>query len=166
MKAGVPRIWPWRVIVSPDGLTLATTSRDKTIRLWDLATDAQKNLFDAKGPFANHLAYMPDGKSLVAVFNDKTIRLFDVATMSQKYQIETTAQTFLYLTVSPDGSILATADTNRLQLWRSSDGTPLASVPDTGGRIAAIQFSPDGRSVVMGGPSGFIRVFRLDHDPK
>jgi dipeptidyl aminopeptidase/acylaminoacyl peptidase len=154
--------------VSPDGLTLATASRDKTIRLWDLATYTQKDLFDAKGPFASDLAYMPDGKSLAAVFTDKTIRVFDVATMSQKYQIETTAQIFLFLTVSPDGSILATADGFgvRLQLWRSSDGSPLASIPDTGGRIAAIQFSPDGRSVVVCGPSGFIRVFRLDRDRK
>jgi WD40 repeat protein len=52
---------------SPDGRTLASGSRDKTIRLWDLATGA------AKGPpLAGHadlmfsVAFSPDGRTLAS----------------------------------------------------------------------------------------------------
>lgn len=153
--------------VSPDGLTLATASRDKTVRLWDLATYDQKGLFEAEESFPHGLAFLPDGRSLAAVFyKDMTIRLFDTATMREKYRVETKAQTFLHLAVPPDGSILATGDAYRLRLWRPSDGSPLASIPNTGGQINVVRFSPDGRSIVVGGSSGFVKVFRLDRDGK
>jgi WD40 repeat protein len=52
---------------SPDGKTLATLSNgDDTLRLWDVATAAERaRLKQATGPTCS-LAFSPDGKSLAA----------------------------------------------------------------------------------------------------
>ena len=147
--------------VSPDGRTLATTSRDQTIRLWDLPMFTPQASFDAQGPFASDLAFNTDGTSLAAVYDDKTLRLFDLPTLRPRYQIKTDAPSFLQLAIAPDGSTLATTDSNRLRLWRLADGSPLASMPEIGEHIFAIQFSPDGRSVVVGGMPRLLRVYRV-----
>ena len=152
------------IAVAPDGRTLATASRDQTIRLWDATTLAQTRSFDARGPFANALAYTPDGQALAAVFDDRTLRVFDAATLRPRYQVATAAESFLHLAVAPDGRTLATADADRVRLWRLADGAPLGSVAAVGAPITAIRFAPDGGSVAVAGTAGLVRAFRLGRD--
>ena len=64
---------------SPDGKTLASSSEDTTIRLWNVATGLQKGQ-----PLSGHtntvysVAWSPDGKTLASGSKDTTIRLWDV----------------------------------------------------------------------------------------
>jgi hypothetical protein len=65
------------VALSPDGKTLATTSSDGTVRLWDVDT-GQPITVSALGPTALAVAFTPAGKALATTSSDSTIRLWDV----------------------------------------------------------------------------------------
>jgi len=73
----------YSVAFSPDGNTLASASRDGTVRLWDVATHRQIG-----NPLAGHprgvilVAFSPDGKTLAGAGN-KSMRLWDTATHRQ-----------------------------------------------------------------------------------
>ncbi|MFN7502735.1 MAG: helix-hairpin-helix domain-containing protein, partial [Dolichospermum sp.] len=72
--------WVWSLAYSPDGQTLASGSRDKTIKLWDVNTG---NLLQTLEDHSNQVwsvAYSPDGQTLASGSGDKTIKLWNVKT--------------------------------------------------------------------------------------
>jgi WD40 repeat protein len=68
------------VAYAPDGKTLATTSLDKTARIWDATTGALLRTLTGHTNYVVGVAYAPDGKTLATTSFDKTVRIWDVAT--------------------------------------------------------------------------------------
>jgi WD40 repeat protein len=108
------------VAFSPDSKIVASASRDKTIRLWDVAT-----LQSLGTPLVGHsdgvyaVAFSPDGKTLASASGDRTIRLWDV-TSRQALGGPLTGHTNSVLSVgfSPDGKTLVSASGDKtIRLW-------------------------------------------------
>ena len=68
--------WVWSVAFSPDGKTIASGSRDKTIRLWDRASAKEIAVLKGDERWVNCVAFSPDGNTIASAV-DKTIRLWD-----------------------------------------------------------------------------------------
>ena len=66
------------VAFSPDGRTLATSSDDRTVRLWDAADGSPRGILEGHIDEVDGLAFSPDGR-LASSSRDKTIRLWDPA---------------------------------------------------------------------------------------
>jgi WD40 repeat protein len=78
------------VAFSPDGKTLAASSRDGRIALWDAATGkdvlhivAHPGETDAPFACSPALAFSPDGKVLASAGTDRTVRLWDAVTAKE-----------------------------------------------------------------------------------
>jgi WD40 repeat protein/tRNA A-37 threonylcarbamoyl transferase component Bud32 len=54
------------IAISPDGQTLASGSKDKTIKLWNLKTGQLKETISEVSDEVHSLAFTPDGKTLVS----------------------------------------------------------------------------------------------------
>ncbi|MGH3819895.1 MAG: WD40 repeat domain-containing protein [Pseudonocardiaceae bacterium] len=69
--------------LSPDGAMLATTSDDRTARLWDVAADMDATVLAGYDDWVTSCAFSPDGALLAITSNDGTMRLWQVSDGTQ-----------------------------------------------------------------------------------
>lgn len=139
---------------SPDGQTIASGSRDKTIILWNAETGQPLGApLTGHSDWVHSVAFSPDGQTLASGSRDTTIRLWDVSTRQPVGQ-PLTGHTDEIWTVafSPDGKLLASGGAdNTIRLWDVATGQPagkpLAGHQDT---VRELKFSADGRTLVSG----------------
>lgn len=69
-----------RALYSPDGAGIFTSSEDRTIRLWDADTLAERKVFERQPDWALGLAVSPDGGLLAVTRYDGSVTVYDALT--------------------------------------------------------------------------------------
>jgi len=154
------------VAFSPDGKTLATGSRDITIRLWQVdQPSADPIVLHGHESYVNAVAFSPDGKTLASASWDKTIRLWPVDQPSADpivlhgYESYVNAVAF-----SPDGKTLASASVDKtIRMWPvDQPSTNPIVLRGHESYVNAVAFSPDGKTLASASSDKTIRLWQVD----
>ncbi|MFI1170113.1 nSTAND1 domain-containing NTPase [Streptomyces melanogenes] len=142
---------PEALAVSSDGHTIATSSSDGTVRLWDVtqSQDTYTLLTNNLGP-VHALAMSPDGQTLATA--DTALRLWNTA--SGHLRRPPTPAPGLRTAVfgfGPDGRTLIVSTQGAVQLRDVASGTVRATVGGPGELLGGLALSPDGRLLATTG---------------
>ncbi|RVW06310.1 NACHT and WD repeat domain-containing protein [Rhodococcus spongiicola] len=154
---------------------LATSSDDRTIRLWDITDPARPVQIGRElsgfDDVVHSVAFSPDGRSLAASSDDGLIRIFDTTDLAKVRLIgaPVSAHTGGIWTIAfaPDGTTLASASWDgTAKLWSVDRATRALremkpGLTGNGGGVPALAFSPDGSTIVTGGQDSLVRIWTL-----
>ncbi|MEH2460246.1 nSTAND1 domain-containing NTPase [Nostoc sp.] len=139
----------YQISFSNDGQTIATASKDKTIKLWKRDGTLLKNL-EGYGIPIDSMSLSPNGQNLVILDVDNTVKF-----LRWDGQLIKTFQgqggSLIKIDFSPDGEIIAISnlydDKNTTQLWKSN-GTFFPMIPKNKNEsIKKIVFSSDNQTI-------------------
>jgi WD40 repeat protein len=142
------------VTFSPDNRFLASSSADRTIKIWDL--EAQQvartlSLGSNVRSQANAIAFSPDGRYLASGSLDGTVKLWDWQTGQVVYSLAGHSNAVKSVAFSPDGQTLASASLDRtIYLWNVETGE-VERIIETEQGIEAIALNPVDDTLAAGG---------------
>lgn len=139
------------VIPSPDGKWLYSASEDGTVKVWDAPKGKLSQTLTVKGVSA--VALSPDGKILVTGDKNGVMRLWDLETAREVRSIAGPKREIGCLAFHPSGQLLASCnfEGHAAILWDPATGAEKARVSWEDGNAWAVAFSPDGRTLAIGG---------------
>jgi WD40 repeat protein len=153
---------------SPDGKALATTGLGQPVRLWEVATGAERLTLEGRlGKGFPTLLFAPDGQTLACVTQSNwaspggTVRFWGLPGGKEARPYPGHQSAVACVAQAPDGKTVASGgEDGSLFLWEAATGKALHRLPDHAGGARAVAFSPDGKLLASGGKDGTVRLTR------
>jgi WD40 repeat protein len=166
------------------GKQLVSGAYDGQLIWWDVEKSSQVRAVDAHRKWIRRVVVSPDGNTLASVADDMVARLWEAGTgklvrelKGHQEKTPTHFPSMLFTcTFSPDGKHLATADkVGHIVVWEVNTGKQVATMEAPGmytwdprqrihsiGGIRSSAFSPDGKSLAVGGIGQIGNIDHLD----
>ena len=156
-------------VFSPEGGSIASSSQDRTVRVWDIHTGetlitinppsrlSEEEIFiqsvsddpDLSFDAIHSCAFSPDGLFIAAGGRGMAVFMFDAVTGTLIHELHGHKDDITSCTFSPDGHILASSSRDRtIHLWDTVTGQLLGVIEAHAGAVEACAFSPDGHLLV------------------
>ena len=152
---------------SPDGQSVASGSRDGSIKLWNVRTGQVVDTIDGQSGTVWSIAFSPDGSTLASGGLDHSVRLWETATRRLLVTLRGHTGPVHGLAFSPDGRMLASAGSfdSTVKIWNVAYGRQHAVLTGHADAVVCVAFSPDGKTLASAGYGGTIRLWDFAASP-
>ena len=159
--------------VSPDGRFVATTSADKTVKVWEVGSRAPRATLTGHTAATWSPAFRPGHPHLATMGSDGSVRVWDHQAGTELAKFDTRGRGLGAVAWSPDGALVAAATwtaeagagiegwvalyrfESRELLWRVRYGVK---------PITTLAFRPDGRQLAVGTWDAWVGLFAIPGD--
>ncbi len=159
------------VAISPDSSFIATASKDKSIKLWELKTGRELRSFLGHEMTVSSVRFSPDGKHLLSGSYDKTARLWEVSSGKELYSFVTT-DIIADVGFDPQKKFIVVAGYNRsgeqdsATIFDYRTRQPIKRLPlnaDEGrGFGISLAMSKDGKWLAFGEDNRLVNVYKIE----
>ena len=146
---------------SPDGKTLATSSWDKTIRLWNASTGTSQEVLRGHSHIVDRVYFSEDLRYLVSYAEDFSARVWDLSTGSAVARLTGHKDDLTHVALTKDASLILTTSLDKTaRLYRGPSGELLAVLPHDSEVLYGV-ITPDGRYAATATRSGTLTLWDL-----
>jgi WD40 repeat protein len=142
------------VAISPDSNYVATGSRDKSAKLWDLNSGREVRTFLGHEYSVITLAFSKDGNTLITGSSDGTVRFWEVSSGKQLAAINPSNETVTDVNFSPDMKYFAVACLrDPVKIYETSSRKKIFEIDadaESNRKGVSTAFSPDGKWFATG----------------
>lgn len=150
----------YAVSLTADAAIAATASRERTVRVWDLAAQQCLNVFEGHSYPVKDVVLTPDGSRALSGSVDTTARLWDVASGRCIRVLEGHTGWVEGVATTADAGVAVLASSDEtLTVWDLRTGQLQRRMEGTDAPIAAVSLSCDGRLAVSGDGCGVVRLW-------
>jgi WD40 repeat protein len=155
------------VAFTPDGKYLLTGSRDKTIKLWDVASGRELRSFLGHQSTINDIAVSSDGRFFISSCADKTAIMWDIKSGAIIKYFEGHTDYLTTVALSHDDKYLVTGGFDwEANLWDVESGNLIKTFkvnPDKGiGYGIDAAFSPNDAHIAFGGDNRSVMIYNIE----
>gem|GEM_PF-2300322 len=147
---------------SPDGSMVASSSSDRTIKLWNVETGDLIRTLTGHKQYVACISFSPDGQTLASCSSDSTIKFWNVNTGVEIFTIKNDSYKLRSLDYHPDGNILAYNIDNIIKLWDVNSNQEIGIFNGHTETISEIRFSPDKNSLTSSGNDDICIIWDLN----
>lgn len=159
---------------SSDGLWLASSSADKTVKVWYIPELVQEKLKDEpyeKLTISEHsdvvynVDFSKDGTKLVTCSFDGSVKLYSMAvamSSANLVKVWESDQKFTNVDISRDNRYVVGGQSNGKVIVWNTNGTAVATLNDTKGFISSLSFSEDNEKLMVTDAKGNVFFYNTD----
>jgi WD40 repeat protein len=149
------------LVASPDGRTLISVSKDRTVRSWSAQHGAR--VVATHEDELTDVAFAPDGRRIVASSRDAIASVHELET-GGRVDLRGHDKAVFAVGFDPSGTRVLTGSSDKtVRLWRADDGQLLATLEGHEQGVFHVAFVGSDL-VVSGSDDGSVRLWRLDGD--
>lgn len=146
------------VALGPDGTHLVTASRDRKLRLWNIAAGREFATLEHPRP-VYFATFSPDGKRLVSSFGDATVRLWNVPEGRESAVLQHPSPVASAVFNADGGRLVTACVDGTVHIWDMAGGRKIAVLQGHTKVVRDVRFSPDSARLVTASADTTARIW-------